>query len=213
MLYQWKKIKSRSIAVTQFRMTRFFPKNRKLDLIDAFRKGEEWAFSKLYARYQKPILKYVSQRVKDQEQVQDIVQEIFLKVHRFRDSYQKQYAFSTWLWTIAKNTISDWLRKNQNGEMEFSSGQDGFLVEDEIPSMVPNAETLLLQVSEKKKIERLLGKLTDLQRKVITLRMIHHLSYQEIAKNLGLSISAVKCLVYRSKQALTQASGDVIAFA
>lgn len=154
-------------------------------------------FTEIHERYRRPILKYVFQRVKDREVAQEIVQEIFLKAFRFRASYRPQYALSTWLWTIAKNTVSDWHRKHED---ERSS--ETCLLEP--VSAEPDAESLFEEASRKKALAVCLGKLTDLQKKVIVLRVIHQLSYAEISRNLGMSISAVKCLAYRSKQALSQ---------
>ena len=68
------------------------------------------AFSKVYQRFSKPLLHYIRSRISDPEVAEELTQEVFLKAYRFRDSYQERYALSTWLWTIARNTISDHLR-------------------------------------------------------------------------------------------------------
>ncbi|MCM2323766.1 MAG: sigma-70 family RNA polymerase sigma factor [Oligoflexia bacterium] len=164
--------------------------------IQAFRNGEEWAFSEIYCRFGRPIQRFVSQKVRDEEAARDISQEIFLKVHRFRDSYRAEFALSTWIWTIARNTITDWFKRDDSRDTE---GQ----VED-LPCQAPNAEKLLERETERARFAGFLGCLTELQKKVLWMRLVHHLSYQEIASSLGLSLSAVKCLVYRAKRALGQ---------
>lgn len=175
--------------------------------MDAFCSGEEWVFSKIYGRFQKPILKYVSQKIGDREIALDLVQDVFVKAFRFRASYQPGYAFSTWLWTIAKNSVSDWHRKStREGQHDsltgspMNSGLDA--MEVELPCPKPNAEILLQQKENRKIMLGMLKKLTGPQRKVIWLRVIHQISYEEISRRLGLSVSAVKCLAYRSRQAL-----------
>ncbi len=205
MLYRFKKRKSESDGSSLECISGGAKKVLPKALFEAFKKGEEWAFSKIYLIYKNPILRYVSQRVGDQEIVNDLGQEIFLKAHRFRSSYQSQYTFSTWLWTIARNTVSDWYRKHSRGEwMESSNPEDSLFFEEKFSTPEPNAEILLEREAERQGFMQLLEKLTDLQKKVLWMRVIHQLSYQEIAKKLGLSLSAVKCLVYRSKKALSE---------
>ena len=79
---------------------------------------------------------------------------------------------------------------------------------NEIPGIAPNPEFLLIETMEKVKLLQMMNALTDLQKKVFFMRLIHHLSYQEIAKNLDLSLSAVKCLVHRAKATLMKKRAD-----
>jgi RNA polymerase sigma-70 factor (ECF subfamily) len=165
------------------------------ELLRAFREGEEWAFDALYRRYEKAVLRYVDQLTGGDDAGPDLVQEVFLKVHRFRADYDPKYAFSTWLWQIARNTVLDWQRK--------SRPESAAIDPEEGPACPrPDAEALLARKGERRVLRDVIRNLTGLQRRVIWLRVIHQLSYGEISRRLGLSLSAVKCLVYRSKQAL-----------
>jgi RNA polymerase sigma-70 factor (ECF subfamily) len=176
-----------------------FPRNRKKPVSEAFREGEEWAFNSLHSRYRRPMLRYVSMRLPDAEAAEDVVQEIFMKAYRFRESYRPEYAFSTWLWTIARNTLTDHARKSHRGDEPGASEDVG-----ELPCDKPSPERLLEEVNERRNLRRLLRELTALQRRVIWLRIVHRLSYPEIAARLGLSLSAVKCLAYRAKRVLSE---------
>lgn len=190
------------------------PRDPKSAVIDAFKNGDEKAFSEIYNRYRKPILKFVLRRTGDKESADDVIQEVFLKIYRFRASYQPQYAFSTWLWAIAKNTMKDLFKKMRSSE--FNGGRlksntaagssravddDAWLTEN-IPCGAPNAEVLLTRKSELRMLKGWLKKLTRPQRRVVLMRVVYQLPYKEIANRLGLSISAVKCLAYRSRQVL-----------
>lgn len=167
------------------------------NLLQAFQQGEDWAFSEIYEKFRTPVLNYVSGRIGDRDSAQDLVQEVFVKLYRFRNSFRPQHGFSSWFWTIVRNTISDLYRKNRPEEMACSN-------EDELAAPGPDAETFLDRKSKRKMLKKFLKNLTGLQRKVIWLRVMHQLSYEEISKRLGLSLSAVKCLAYRSKLALKQ---------
>ncbi len=163
--------------------------------IQAFLQGSEDAFAALYKRFLGPITKYVGGKIRDTELRDDLVQEIFLKVVRARGTYNPAHQFSTWLWTIARNVVIDHLRK------ETPEPLDGDAVE-EVACSRPCIETLLSFRENRRRLWKLLKKLTFLQRKVLFMRIIRQLSYEEIAKQLGMSLDAVKCLVYRSRQIL-----------
>src|SRR6478736_2567567 len=122
-----------------------------------FKNGSEEAFSKLFNRFRKPILIYVQKRVANEETAQEITQEIFLKVFRFRNLYEDQHAFSTWLWTIARNTVSDYQRG-----MKASLISDDVVL-DEIPSTEHHAEALLENKDARRGILKMMRSLTRLQ--------------------------------------------------
>jgi len=164
------------------------------ELFVSFQKGEAWAFRKIYSCYRAVILKYVRDRVRNQETAEELSQDIFLKAFRARASFQPALSFSTWLWTITRNTLVDFFRRLDNNHCHDSAV--------ELPSLEPDAEHRLLTASNHHRLEQLLAPLTGLQRKALSLRLLHRLSYRAIAGKLGLSLSAVKCLVYRSKRVL-----------
>jgi RNA polymerase sigma-70 factor (ECF subfamily) len=200
-LNKWRTSERRPVSLT---LPISLSKKKTQSYIAEFKSGDEGAFSKIYSRFQKPILRYVKSKVSDPELAEEITQEIFIKMYRFRDSYQEQFAFSTWLWTIAKNTISDHLRGLKNTQNLSVNNGDDPIVPDELPCTKENAETLIIRKDQKKQLLKILKSLTRLQKRVLWLRMIHHLSYQEISKHLGISLSAVKNLAYRAKITLTE---------
>ena len=176
-------------------------------ITERFRSGCQVAFSVLYRRYDRQILSFIREKTGDQETARDLQQEVFLKAHRFRDRYDPKYAFSTWLWTIARNTIFDWKRARMNEPRLYTATQaETATVHDNIENRVASecldAEATLLQTSDRKTLKRLLMKFTRPQRRVIWLRIVHQLSHLEIARKLGLSLAAVKCLSHRSKKAV-----------
>lgn len=166
----------------------------------AFRRGDGAAFDEIYRRYQRPIAKYVRQRIRDEEVAIEVVQEVFLKVFRYRDSYQERYAFSTWLWAIARNAVFDHLRGIQGDpRSEPPAGGAEPICPSDLPSPLKCAETLALRKDQGRHLLRLARSLTRMQRKVIWMRVVHQFSYPEIAARLGLSQTAVKNLAHRAK--------------
>jgi RNA polymerase sigma-70 factor, ECF subfamily len=153
------------------------------------------AFSKVYERFRKPLLQFVKMRISDPAIAEELTQEVFLKAYRFRDSYQDRYALSTWLWTIARNTVSDHLR----GPRHESSSVET----DELACDRPCAERMAIHKEDRRTFLKMLRQLTRPQKRVIWMRVIHQLSYEEISRKLGLSLSAVKNLAHRAKTSLT----------
>jgi RNA polymerase sigma-70 factor (ECF subfamily) len=168
-----------------------------------FKNGSEEAFSKLYRRFQRPVLKYVRSKIRDDEVAMEVTQEVFLKVFRFKDRYQEGYAFSTWLWTIARNAVTDHLRSEGS---QVHHGQNEDLPPDEIPSPHKNAEALILKKDQRRTFLKKARSLTRLQKRVLWMRVIRQLSYEEISRKLGLSLSAVKNLAYRGRMTLGEFS-------
>ena len=162
-------------------------------------------FDRMYGRFRKPILNYVFQRVRDEHLAEELTQEIFLKVYRFRDSYQPGFQFSTWLWTIARNTLTDWMRKDGTSqEQAFDGSEDALPDIEQIPASEPNIELKMVEETDLSEIGPLVGSLTLAQRNVLLLRIVHQHSFQEISEKLGMSLASVKCLFQRGKLALAK---------
>jgi len=168
---------------------------QKTSKIPAKKRISSDAFTKIYSQFHKPILNYVKSKISDEQSAQDITQEVFIKVFRFHESYHDGKVFSTWLWTIAKNTISDFLRKRLTSADKISC--------DEVVCTRRDAESTLVYRDERRDLLRMIRPLTRLQKRVLWLRAIHQLSYGEISEKLGLSITAVKNLAHRAKNRLS----------
>ncbi|MGZ3689491.1 MAG: RNA polymerase sigma factor [Bdellovibrionota bacterium] len=166
--------------------------------IAGFRRGNEADFAWLYRRFRKPIHRYIGTKIRDEGISEELTQEVFLKAFRFRESFELRYEFSTWLWTIARNTVIDWSRTKG---LPMGSGSEAF-DPDQIVDPAPCAEGRLLERSEREHLMEVMKSLTELQRQALLLRVIHRLSYHEIARQLGLSLGAVKGLLFRAKETL-----------
>jgi RNA polymerase sigma-70 factor (ECF subfamily) len=183
-------------------------------LIEAFRDGERWAFEEIYRRHRRLVLRALRPGVGDRETADDLAQEVFLKAHRFRESYRPEFALSTWLRAIARNTLHDWLRARSGTPLErlvalpAAPGDEPLSPVERLPSPEPGPERWLHRRHERRRLRELLRGLTRPQRRVVWLRVVRELPYAEIAKLLGMSLDAVKCLGYRARQALQLAEGQ-----
>jgi len=169
------------------------------------------SFEGIYRKFRKPILNYVSRTVKNEDLAEELTQEIFLKAFKYQETYRDQFSISTWLWSIARNTIIDWKRKSRPA-YEASAfvirNHEHFDIE-QAPDQTINCEDRIIKTEIRDAIFEITKNLTEMQKQVILLRIIDQLSYQEIAQKLNLSLSAVKCLFHRAKTSLsTQANAN-----
>src|SRR6187397_1646810 len=79
-------------------------------VVTAFLGGEERAFSELVERYQTRLLNFVYRTIGDREKAEDLVQEVFIRVHRHLHRFDRSKKFSTWIYTIASNLAKNELR-------------------------------------------------------------------------------------------------------
>lgn len=178
----------------------FFNSDKKL--IREFAQGNSSAFLEIYQRFQKPVFRLVSTRIKNTNVAEELVQETFLKVFRYREQYNPQYEFSTWVWTIAKNLTLDYLTNSQADPLGSRPQQELGLELQDVACERGSAEIEYLKKTERRYLFKMLRKLPRLQRKAILLRVIKGCSYDEIALSLKLSLSAVKSLIHRGKVSL-----------
>lgn len=178
----------------------------------AFKDGNSIAFAKIYDCFRKPILKYVLGRISNTQAAEEVTQEIFTKVFRFRESYDEAQEFSAWLWTIARNTVFDTLRKHKAGNEHMADAHIPFDYE-EVPSEDSGIESALHLKDMRRMTKAAFRDLTKLQRRVFWLRVVKQYSYDEIANAMGMSLSAVKNLGHRAKVAAMESFSQMPEFA
>ena len=173
------------------------------DLMILAQKDNQEAFGTLYDRYSGAIYNYCLQMLGQAQSATELSHETFLKAYRARKTYRQQYKFTTWLWTIARNTTLDYLRKKEPLKWASSEGKDEedltAAIEDQNPQ---EGEQELIKKSEKRAIELCLSSLKGKQREALTLRIMSEFSYQEVADVLEITMASVKTLINRGKKAM-----------
>lgn len=159
--------------------------------------NDDEAFAELYEKYFPPVYGMIFARLKDVTAADDVVSEIFMKVALNLDSHDKKYAFSTWLFTIARNTLADYYRRQIR---RFEESWDAFLEREAPISEQP--EEKLLSSERTEKLLRAMSKLDERQRRIIELKYWSELSNVEIAEILGLSASNVGFIHYQAMKRL-----------
>jgi len=129
---------------------------------------------------------------------EDICQETFYKayksIHSFRDV---EATFSTWLYTIARNSVLSELRKSRNSDVYLD---DTLQVPMASPKTLP--EQVLLRNERESMVRLAINSLPEKQRSALILREYEQMDYTEIATILDLTVSSVKSLLFRARQSI-----------
>lgn len=173
------------------------------------KKGDQRAFAKLMDKYQKPLYYHVLKMVKNHEQVEDLVQEAFMKAFNNLDSYNTNYAFSTWLYRITTNHTIDYLRKKKlkttsiDEPVKTKDGEMEIQISDKAET-----DRNIIKKERRLIIHEAIKNLPEKYRKVIEMRHLDELSYQEISEQLDLPLGTVKAHIFRAREMLYKALID-----
>ncbi|MGD0977025.1 MAG: RNA polymerase sigma factor [Minisyncoccia bacterium] len=174
-------------------------------LVSQYLKGDETALETLFQRYLTPIFNFSRRYVGNVDVASDVTQESFVKAWKNLKRFDISKKFKSWLFTIAKNTAFDWLRKNHALPFSALESEDEiFDVADEAPSFLKMLE--LKQSS--KELEYAINDLPTHYRKVVKLRHHDALSFRGIADHLKEPLNTVKSRYRRGVIILKKALGD-----
>jgi RNA polymerase sigma-70 factor, ECF subfamily len=171
--------------------------------------GDEQSFALLLQRYRSPLVNFLYRMVRQREQAEDLAQEVFLRVYRARKDYVPSAKFTTWLFRIATNLALNSVRDHRYERLEISldapvtaDAEEGDERPLDVADKHPDIEQHLVEEAQKKMIRHAIDKLPEKQRAAVLLHKYQELDYNEIAKILGCSESALKSLLFRAYEAL-----------
>lgn len=173
------------------------------ELILEFQKNNnQRAFEILVERFKNPLINFVFRFLGDYESCVDVVQDTFVKVYRYKDTYTTVAKFSTWIYTIAGNLArSEYRRRKRNISFSINDyGDEGENYEIPDNKLRPDVETDSKFKSQK--IQEALLKLKEVYREAVILRDIQGLSYEEIAAILKIEEGTVKSRINRGRAQL-----------
>ncbi|MCM3627471.1 sigma-70 family RNA polymerase sigma factor [Paenibacillus glycanilyticus] len=167
-------------------------------LIREIKDGNIELYSELMRRYQRKILAFIYHMLKSAKLellAEDLCSETFYKAYRSLHSFREVDAsFSTWLYTIARNTVLSELRKQKSAHVPLD---DSNIMPAAPPDQVP--EQHVLRNERMAMVREAINNLPEKQRSALILREYDQLEYQEIANILGQTVSSVKSLLFRAR--------------
>ncbi len=175
----------------------------------AFQKGDKAAFEALLKAYFPRILNFIHRFVRDRQQAEDLTQDVFIKVYHASDRYRPEARFRTWLYTIARRTSLNAIRRNKIAAAlsldALRSSEKGDMPVQVEDKAAERPDEGLLRHERTARVRRAIEALPLNQREAVILRRYEELSYEEIAQTMGISLSAVKSLLNRAKENLKEA--------
>ena len=165
-------------------------------LVGRLAAGDASAFDEIFERYHHQIYNFVKKQVSDSESVEDLVQEVFLRVYKSAKNFDVEKKFSSWLYKIALNEVKrHWKRSasRQTYSLNTPLGDEGGdteradLLEDQRATPDQITETELFS----KNLRHLIDRLPDKQRTVVMLKVYQDLTFEEIAEICECPLSTV----------------------
>jgi len=167
--------------------------------------GDEDAFEALVLRHQTSVLNFIYRFIGDRAQAKDLSQEVFLRVWQTAKRYEVKAKFTTWIYRIASNLCFNELKSARRRKwfQFFRSGEEGGQdIGEKFPDDSPSSEDLLLTRERNRQLSEALQGLPANQRMAMILKRYDDLSYEEIARVMDCSVSAVESLLVRAKGTL-----------
>lgn len=164
--------------------------------------GDTVAFEELVERHQRLVAGTIARMLGSNSDVEDIAQQVFVRVWKSAKRYVPRAKFTTWLLKITRNLVFNELRRRSRHPqlpLQVESGDDERPLRDE-RATAPDA--LLLERELQRAIETAIAQLPEIQRMAVVLRRYDELSYEEIAQVLDQSVPAVKSLLFRARTEL-----------
>jgi RNA polymerase sigma-70 factor (ECF subfamily) len=174
------------------------------ELVARVQQGDNKAFDLLVLKYQLRLSKLVSRFLRNQSDVQDVVQEAFIKAYRALPNFRGDSAFYTWLYRIGINTAKNHLvaqsRKSPANGIDAQEAEDYGASEWLKEYASPEREALTAELE--KTIYQAMADLPPDLREAITLREIEGLSYEEIAEVMDCPVGTVRSRIFRAREAI-----------
>jgi RNA polymerase sigma factor (sigma-70 family) len=166
--------------------------------------GDSASFKYLQKKYKKIIVALIRKMIRNEDDVDDLTQETFIKAYNALPTFQLGFSFSAWLYRIASNTCIDFLRKKRfptiSLSQPISDSDDDLFFEIEDDSYVPDVE--MMNDERKKILEHAINELPQNYREIIRLRHEEELDYIEISQKLDLPLGTVKAHLFRARKIL-----------
>ena len=173
------------------------------DFLKRISEGDNLAFKELFVLYKDKVLQICYRFILNQEDAEEVMQDVFLEVHRSISSFRGDASFSTWLYRIATTKSLDELKRQNRKKrihlIKKSLGLDSLF---NTASENPTPDSILETKESIKRIKQALDSLPEQQRIAITLSKIDGASNVLVAEIMDITIFAADSLIYRAKKNL-----------
>ncbi len=166
------------------------------DLVARIRRGDAAALRLVVERYQQRIFALIYGIIRDRHEVEDVAQEVFLKVYSRIDAFDGRSQFYTWLYRVAANAAKDHLKKRSRRPAV------AFEEEESLPDRGRGPHEAAETAELRRRVRAEIAALPVRHREILTLRELDGLAYTRIAEILGISLGTVESRIHRARERL-----------
>lgn len=159
-------------------------------LMEAVKSGDLQQASLLFDRYHRRIFNFLVRMMADRMAAEDVTQNVFLRMLKYRNSYNPELKFQTWIYQVARNAFADHYQQQKQSKAVSVTIEK---MENE-----PDIENALQQEETEKRLIRALAQVPDGYRELIVLTRFQHLKYEEVARLMDMTVANVKVKVHRA---------------
>ena len=168
------------------------------------KQGDVVAFEALVEAHQRMVIGTVARMLGNVDDAHDVAQQVFVRVWRSAARYEPSAKFTTWLYTIMKNLVFNELRRRgRKREVSMEEREEQQHLEPLAPERL-NPDTVVQQDELEAAIDRAIQSLPEKQRLAVLLRRHDDMPYEQICEILGMSLPAVKSLLFRARNDLKE---------
>ena len=184
------------------------------ELVDRAKKGDRDAFRILFERYHRRAYALAIGVLRHQDDALDVVQDAFIKAHKYLGKFEGNSSFYTWLYRIVMNLAIDHLRKHRRVkpvELDESKLEEGGEGDAFMPRILGgNPGRALVDKEIRSRIDLALGELSENHRAVLVMRELEGLSYEEMAKTMGCSKGTIMSRLFHARKNMQKRLIDLI---
>jgi len=160
-------------------------------IMEAVKNGDLEQASVLFERYHKRIFNFLARMALDRDLAEDLTQNVFLRLIKYRSSYREGNRFQSWIYQVARNVFSDHYQAQKNR-------REGFIDIEKMSDRMGDPEEAAEQDEQERILHRSMAMLSDEQRELLVLTRFQKMKYEEVAVIMETSVSNIKVKVHRA---------------
>jgi RNA polymerase sigma factor (sigma-70 family) len=160
-------------------------------IMEAVKRGELQQASVLFERYNKRIFNFLARMTMDRDMAEDLTQNVFLRIIKYRNSYKEGARFQSWIYQVARNIFSDHYQAHKNRFADFVDVE-------KVSDYMPDSEESEMWDEREKLLHKSMAKLGEEQRELLILTRFQQMKYEEVALIMDTSVANIKVKVHRA---------------
>jgi RNA polymerase sigma factor (sigma-70 family) len=160
-------------------------------IMEAVKSGDLQRLSLLFERYHKRIFNFLARMTMDRDLAEDLTQNVFLRIMKYKSSYRDGLRFQSWIYQVARNVFSDHYQAHKNKVADF-------IDVEKVSDVVQDTDESLEMDEQEKLLHRSLALLTEEQRELLILTRFQHMKYEEVAQIMNTTVANIKVKVHRA---------------